>query len=83
MDFHNHISTKTINLANYMDLTTDQPLTTLPDGTKMSCNESGAIVFMHYSSGVKLRRYQDFVICLNILGEHWIGDSRTAWYRLN
>jgi hypothetical protein len=83
MDFPNHICTKSISLANYIDLTCEGPATTLPDGSQMCCNESGTIIFMHYASGVKLRRHHDYVICLNQFGEHWIGDSRTAWFRLN
>lgn len=83
MDMSNLLSTRSISLANYMDLTCDGQTTMLPDGTKMSCNDEGAIVFMHYASGIKLKRYSDFVICLNQFSELWFGDSRSAWYRLN
>jgi hypothetical protein len=84
MDFTNLLTqTRSISLANYIDLTSDGPTTTLPDGSKMACNASGAVVFMHYASGVKLKRHNDFVICLNDSGEHWFGDSRRAWFRLN
>ncbi len=57
--------------------------THLPDGTKICCNSSGDVIFADYASGVKLARHENYVICTNAEGEHWLRDKRLVWYKID
>jgi hypothetical protein len=60
-----------------------EPTSILPDGTRVICDQTGNIVFAHYSSGATVMRFNEFVVCSNQFGEHWFCDRHYSWFRID
>ncbi len=56
---------------------------TMPDGSKVITNESGAIIFVAYSAGSTISRFVNYVMCTSTLADHWFRTSALHWLRLN
>ena len=66
-------------------LPTDQITQTqvMPDGTSINTNESGKIVFVEYSSGIKVKRNDKFTMVALLDGSYMMGSESFALLRLD
>lgn len=55
----------------------------MPDGTSINTNALGQIVFVEYSSGVKVKRNNNFTLVSMLDGSYMMGSPSFAWLRLD
>lgn len=57
--------------------------TSLPDGSKVVANEKGELIYVSYSEGSTMMRFKDYVVCANVLSDHWFRNRKMEWMRLD
>jgi hypothetical protein len=57
--------------------------TVLPDGSKVVTNKAGEVIFVDYSTGATIMRFENYVVCTNEMADHWFRSSNMTWMRLD
>ena len=55
----------------------------MPDGTSISTNSLGQIVFVEYASGIKVKRNENFTMVSMLDGSYMMGAPSFAWLRID
>ncbi|HEY9719646.1 MAG TPA: hypothetical protein V6C69_19360 [Trichormus sp.] len=55
----------------------------LGDGTSVSSNADGKLVYAEYKNGMRVRRNEHSVLVSSNDGYYWYGDKAGQWFRLD
>ena len=54
----------------------------LGDGTTVTCNSEGGLIYAEYGNGMRVKRNPQSVLVLSDDG-YWLGDNLGRWFRLD
>ncbi len=55
----------------------------MPDGTAINTDQNGEIVFVEYSSGIKVKRNSNFTMVSMLDGSYMFGSPSFSWLRID